>query len=75
MGYLTYKVSPNAKSPDTAGQLDFGEIVGGMIGEARDRLASVRAPTLTQRQLQLYVEDKEWPWAWGEGVERLYEPL
>ena len=68
-------VSPNAKSPDTAGQLDFGEIVAGMVGEARDRLASIGSPTETQLALRESVEGKEWPWPWGVGAERLYEPL
>jgi hypothetical protein len=80
--------APNATNPDTNGQFDFDNLVGGMVCEAIDRLRSVVCEEeeggagrkagweLTAAQTALWAKvGGELSWPWDMEATRLYEQL
>ena len=74
--------APNSSNAESSGQLDFDNLVAGMICEARDRLCDICngrgkaewAVTAAQMELHAKMErDLTWPWDMEAG--RLYEQL
>jgi hypothetical protein len=74
--------APNSSNAESNGQLDFDNLVAGMVCEARDRLSGICdgrgktgwAATAAQMALRAKMErDLTWPWDTDAG--RLYEQL
>eukprot|EP01052_Picozoa_sp_SAG31_P003341 SAG31_NODE_127_length_23612_cov_39.709863_7_plen_390_part_00 len=74
--------APNSSNPESTGQLDFDNLVAGMVCEARDRLDDIcdgrgkAGWVVTAAQLALRAKmerDLSWPWDLEAG--RLYEAL